>query len=200
MLCRRASVARFCELSLISVRGERCRAPLGAVAKSARPLSAFGSLGSANTAVAIHSADAGSIRNKPGARTLTRLTEERDMPVVRLLQNLKVTPEESARLVTAYEETLKAFCVSWTEAILLRSWWQQRSSKSANGAFLIRPRSRDSPSRNWEAPSNRRGRSPPRGACDDRLRPELARCSLNLERGRQRAEQTQHAVSNKERP
>ena len=108
MLCRRTSVARLCELSLISVRGERCRAPLGAVAKSARPLSAFGSLGSANTAVAIHSADAGSIRNKPAARTLTRLTEERDMPVVRLLQNLKVTPEESARLVTAYEETLKA--------------------------------------------------------------------------------------------
>jgi enamine deaminase RidA (YjgF/YER057c/UK114 family) len=108
MLCRRASVARLCELSLISVRGPRRHAPLSAVAKSARPLLAFGSLGSANTAVAIHSADAGSIRNKPGARTLTRLTEERDMPVVRLLQNLKVTPEESARLVTAYEETLKA--------------------------------------------------------------------------------------------
>jgi len=151
--------------------------PLNAFAKSAHPLLAFGSPGSPNTAVAIHSADAGSIRNKPAARTLTRLTEERDMPVVRLLQNLKVTPEESARLVTAYEETLKAFCVSWTEAILLRSWWQQRSSKSASGAFLIRPRFRDSPSRNWEAPSNRRGRSPPRGACDDRLRPELARCS-----------------------
>ena len=63
MLCRRASVARLCELSLICF--VRC----------ARPAP-------------------------------SRSVE--DMPVVRLLQNLKVTPEESARLVTAYEETLKA--------------------------------------------------------------------------------------------